>query len=91
MFIKSPPGRTRVKRNFNVSRSFFTNVAPHGPTRSDQHLYEHTEHTQCVEVTHSPEADFVAFHILPAVAMSCRLFPSEAVEKPAPVSSPVEF
>lgn len=62
-----------------------------GTVWSDRHLYEHTEHIQCFEVTHSPEADFVAFHILPAVAMSCQLFPSKAVEKPAAVSSTVEF
>lgn len=47
---------------------------------SEQHLYGHTERIQCLEVTHSPEADIVAFHIPPTVTMSCRLFPSEAVE-----------
>lgn len=44
-----------------------------------------------VEVTHSPEADIVAFHILPAVTMSCPLFPLQGCWKPAPVSSAVEF
>lgn len=51
-----------------------------GNVVSEQHLYEHTEHPQCLEVTHSPEADIVAFHIPPTVTMSCRLFPSEAAE-----------
>lgn len=51
-----------------------------GSVVSEQQLYEHTEHIECLEVTHSPEADIVTFHIPPTVTMSRRLFPSEAVE-----------
>lgn len=47
---------------------------------SERHLYERTERSQGFEVTHSPEADIVAFHIPPTVTMSCWLFPSKAAE-----------
>jgi len=51
---------------------------------SEQHLYEHTERFACLEVTHSPAADIVAFHIPPAATM-------RPLKAPVPLSPVMEF
>lgn len=68
------------KEHWFIANAKYRWVNNFGRVVSKQHLYEHTEHIQCLEVTHSPEADIVAFHIPPTVTMSCQLFPSKAVE-----------
>ena len=76
----------KISLKASQKQQWFTTNAKYGWVNnfgrvvSKQHLYEHTEHIQCFEVTHSPEADIVAFHIPPTVTMSCQLFPSKAVE-----------